>query len=302
MSVTSLHRPAPDAQIEPFFFSREHLRAVAAEHAEAFQGAEPFPHIAIDNFLPHDVAMEIARSFPGPFDIDWRLAGPGDTKHTKDPKIEKLSTNDEQKMPPYIRHIMHGFQSGVFLDFVGRLAGLNHLQPDPSFHGCGLHSTGPGGRLMIHLDASRHPNKDLRQVINCLYYCTPDWEEEWGGHLELWSEKGGKAHECVTAIAPMFNRLAVFYTGAKSFHGHPRPLTCPENVRRNSLAIYQYTTDEKQSAHLGPPIGYTNFVEWSPSTEYDKRSMTHRIKAGIRNHLPAGTVNAIASGVRKFKR
>ena len=297
MSVTILEAAgAADTGIKPFYFSREHLRALAREHAEAFRQAEPFPHVAIDNFLPEDVAMRIARSFPGPFDIDWRLAGPGDTKHTKDPKIEKLSTSDEQKMPPYIRHVMYGFQSGIFMDFVSRLTGLSHLQPDPSFHGCGLHSTGPGGRLMIHLDASRHPNKDLRQVINCLYYCTPDWDEAWGGHLELWSEKDGKAQECVTKIAPLFNRLAVFYTGAKSFHGHPRPLTCPQGVRRNSLAIYQYTTDETQA-----DIGYTNFVEWAPVTEHDKRSITHRVKAGIREHLPTGAVNVIAKGVRKFK-
>ena len=31
---------------------------------------------------------------------------------------------------------------------------------------------------MLHLDASRHPNKDMHQLINCIYYCSPDWKPE----------------------------------------------------------------------------------------------------------------------------
>lgn len=280
-----------------FYFSRDHLWALAAEHGEAFRSAKPFPHIYFDDFLPGDVAREIGRTFPGPFDIDWRLAGPGDTKHSNNPKIEKLSTSDEQKMPPYIRHVMYGFQSGIFCDFVGRLAGLNHLAPDPSFHGCGLHSTGPGGRLMVHLDASRHPNQDMRQVINCLYYCTPDWKPEYGGALELWSDNNGKAHEHITQIEPKFNRLAVFYTGKSSWHGHPKPLTSPDHMRRNSLATYYYTTDESQA-----DIPYTNYVGWARTNEHDRPSIKHRVKAGIRKYLPQSTVNKIATAVRRHKR
>jgi hypothetical protein len=33
----------------------------------------------------------------------------------------------------------------------------------------------------------------------------------------------------------------VFNTEADSFHGHPDPLQCPEDVTRRSVAIYYYT-------------------------------------------------------------
>jgi len=34
-------------------------------------------------------------------------------------------------------------------------------------------------------------------------------------------------------------------TTASSYHGHPHPLTCPENVTRKSLALYYYTSQDR---------------------------------------------------------
>ena len=39
---------------------------------------------------------------------------------------------------------------------------------------------------MVHADASRHQNPKLQQVINLIYYVTPDWKDEYNGQLELW--------------------------------------------------------------------------------------------------------------------
>ncbi len=146
--------------------------------------AEPYEHVAIDNFLPDDVARRIAASFPGLDDIKWRLEGPGDSAHSGDRRIEKVTTGDEEQFPPFVRLMMMQLQSGIFCNFLDKLTGHQYLLPDPNHNGCGLHSTGPGGRLMLHIDASRHPNKRLNQLINCIYYCTPDWQEDWGA---IWS-------------------------------------------------------------------------------------------------------------------
>src|SRR5260370_24691553 len=44
-------------------------------------------------------------------------------------------------------------------------------------------------------------------------------------------------------IAPVFNRAVLFETNENSFHGHPRPLRCPEGQSRRSLAVYYYTAE-----------------------------------------------------------
>jgi hypothetical protein len=274
-----------------FFFSREKMQDLAAEFSEAFRKAQPFAHVVIDNFLPPDVAACIAAEFPGLEDIRWRLEGPGDSKHSGDRNVEKLTTSDEEMFPPYIRHIMSQMQSGIFCRFVDQLTGYTYLAPDPHHFGCGLHSTGNGGRLMLHLDASRHPNKDFHQLINCIYYCSPDWQPEWGGGLELWN---ANTTACVKTVAPLFNRLVVFYTGGKSWHGHPRPVTAPPGQRRNSLALYYYTTNKSVS-----DIDYTTYVQWKAVTEYDKKKPIHYAKSAVRSFLPKSTVNRLAIFTRK---
>jgi Rps23 Pro-64 3,4-dihydroxylase Tpa1-like proline 4-hydroxylase len=276
---------------EFFFFSRERLNALADQYKEQFAQAEPFQHVAIDNFLPDDFALRLAKSFPGINDIDWRVEGPGDSRHSGDKNIEKVTTADEEKFPALVRLMMMQFQSGVFCNFLSRLTGYPQLMGDPNHYGCGLHSTGPGGRLMLHIDASRHPNKDLNQLINCIFYCTPDWKDEWGGGLELWDED---AKECVTVVPPRFNRLAIFKVSGKSWHGHPHPVQCPPDMRRNSLALYYYTTDKEATGY-----DYANFVQWKGVTEHDKPTPLHRVKSVIRSTFPPAVINGIADFARK---
>jgi hypothetical protein len=38
--------------------------------------------------------------------------------------------------------------------------------------------------------------------------------------------------------------MLVFTTTFDSFHGHPDPLTCPDDVARRSMALYYFTEEE----------------------------------------------------------
>jgi hypothetical protein len=283
--------------IPAFQFHRQELEALAARHATEFTSSEPFPHLHVENFLPEDVARALAAEFPKPGAIPWRLAGPGDVSHTNDPNVEKISSSDEEAFPPLIRHVMHEFNSGTFVNFLAKLTPYKMLSPDPAFHGCGMHSTGRGGRLMVHADASRHPNPKLQQLLNVIYYVTPDWQEDWGGQFELWS----KDHShCVKRVTPKFNSMLIFFTGSNSYHGHPRPVSAPSGVRRNSLAAYFYTTDRVADADYR---GYKNYVEWVRTSDLDRSvSMMHRSKELARRVLPTSVVNRMATLVRELRR
>jgi 2OG-Fe(II) oxygenase superfamily len=73
-------------------------------------------------------------------------------------------------------------------------------------------------------------------------YLNRDWQESYGGQLELWDRQ---IKRCVQRIAPVFNRAVIFRTDPDSFHGHPDPMICPTSFTRKSLALY-YFTDEPQ--------------------------------------------------------
>lgn len=98
--------------------------------------------------------------------------------------------------------------------------------------------------------APRSPTAVQRNgFLNLLLYLNRDWQDEWGGFLELWD---ADAKHCVQKIKPIFNRCVVFQTSAQaSYHGHPTPLACPEDVSRKSLALY-YFRDEHKTLHLEP--------------------------------------------------
>ena len=104
--------------------------------------------------------------------------------------------------------------------------------------GGGIHRIKRGGFLKIHSDTNFHPDFNLDRRLNLLLYLNKNWNDKYGGELELWDKKMKK---CVKKIAPLFNRAVIFSTDDNSYHGHPDPLNCPENVVRQSLALYYYS-------------------------------------------------------------
>jgi Rps23 Pro-64 3,4-dihydroxylase Tpa1-like proline 4-hydroxylase len=250
--------------IPAFYFEPEALAPVAARWRDSFRTAQPFQHVVLDEFLPCEVIELLIGEFPGPDDIAWELHGPGRTEWKKDPKVAKLATYDETKFGAFTRHFMGQLNSATFLAFLEELTGTKGIIPDPSYSHCGMHSTGPGGRLMMHTDVNRHPHGcQMHQYLNLILYLNQDWKDEYGGHLELWNER----RQPVRKILPSANRVVLFNTGTRSLHGHPHPLTCPPGRRRNSLAVYYYLRDRPASEEYA---GMQRSVHWVAATESDR--------------------------------
>ena len=135
--------------------------------------------------------------------------------------------------------------SQIFLEFLQELTGIKEaLIPDPYFEGGGFHEIKRDGFLKIHVDFHKHRKMNLDRRLNLLIYLNEDWDEEWGGHFELWEKDMSKS---IVKIAPHFNRVALFSTTGNSWHGHPDPLLCPPERSRRSLALYYYTNGRPDS-------------------------------------------------------
>jgi len=248
-----------------FRFDYKELNDIALSSKKKFKNASPFPHLIIDNFLPVNEANLIANDFPKPNQINWHKSGSGANPDGLNFKGVKLQSSSESEYPENIRILMHEFNSQGFLNFLKKLCGIGYIFGDPYYESCGLHSTGKGGRLMIHADVNRYPYPEIAdQFLNVIYYVTPNWEDEWGGKLELWDKK---LTACKKAIAPKFNRLVIFETTKDSYHGHPHPLQTPNEKRRNSLAAYYYVpcTNVSRSQY-----GQVKTVLWQRTNKFDK--------------------------------
>ncbi len=214
-------------------FDERACRAAGGALTDIYRGAFPFPHIAIDDFLPGDVLRDVAEGFPDRSDH---------SAFARTQERLKYQFHPQDCDSPAIRHLFAELNSQAFLGFLGELTGIAGLIPDPYFSGAGLHETMPGGHLGIHADFNRHQTMKLERRLNLLIYLNEGWEERYGGALELWDRQ---MQACQVRVLPVLGRAVVFNTDLDSHHGHPEPLTCPLDRSRRSIATYYYTAPER---------------------------------------------------------
>ncbi|MGZ5179199.1 MAG: 2OG-Fe(II) oxygenase [Ramlibacter sp.] len=216
------------------------------QQSDAYQQAQPFPHIVFDDFLPAAVVQELMRDFPGPGEHAW-------LKYRAPAEKDKLQSTSELQMPTSIRAMINAFNSATFVRFLEGLTGIQGIVPDPHLYGGGMHQTLPGGHLKMHIDYNFHAKWKLDRRLNVLLYLNDDWQDDWNGHLEIWAGDKEKLHTCARKIAPIANRLVIFNTNEVSWHGVPEPLLCPPDRTRKSLALYYYSNgrpeEERGSNH-----------------------------------------------------
>ena len=203
----------------------------------AFQTAQPFKHIVIDGLFDVDFLQQLAEEFYPTNDPRWQ-------KFENDNEGKLAISNSEQNLPLFIRDFVRELNAEPFLRYVAALTGIDGLIPDPYLGGAGMHGIPRGGKLAIHADFNIHPLMKLDRRLNLLIYLNTDWQESYGGHLELWDRS---MQRCVQRILPIFNRTVLFLTDDYSFHGHPEPLTCPPDRIRKSIAMYYYTNGRPES-------------------------------------------------------
>lgn len=209
----------------------ESLLPIADEYRQIFSAAQPFSHVVIDGLFAQPLLDSLLTEFPqANEDVDWQRFKQGTSV--------KLALRQDWQMGIVTRQLLNQLNSSAFLQFLERVTGIDGLVPDPHYFGGGLHQIESGGFLKIHSDFNFHEKLLLHRRLNVLIYLNRDWNEEWGGHLELWDTSMKK---CVHRIAPIFNRTVIFATTDWSYHGHPDPLACPPGTTRKSLATYYYT-------------------------------------------------------------
>lgn len=213
------------------FLDREECLALGKQLHDTYVNNTPFPHIVIDDLFPAEPLRRVVEEFPG------RREGRFSDAHSK------LKTGYQMEMidSPYIHNLLAALNSAQFLGFLEEMTGIKGLIPDPHFLGGGLHETKRGGHLSVHVDFNVHRPLQLRRRMNLILFLNENWEEEWGGTLELWETDMSKR---VHAVLPHMGRAVVFNTDPGSYHGHPDPLNTPDDVLRRSIALYYYTAPE----------------------------------------------------------
>ena len=260
-ATLSAGEPVLDVARDDGFFEigRAEAKAKGASLASQYRSAKPFPHIVLDNFVPIEVLREVNREFPG------------HEKGRFDDAYSQLKTGYalDKIRSPYIHDFLAALNSAAMLNFLEQMTGIKGLVADQRFTGGGLHETRRGGHLSIHADFNLHPITRLRRRLNLILFLNEEWDDAWGGKLELWDKRMTR---CEKSVAPVMGRAIIFNTDSDSYHGHPDPLETPEDVTRRSIALYYYTAPD------GFRIPHTTKWRKRPGSNDEVPPMTERMR------------------------
>lgn len=229
-------------------FDNAKYAQLAYDSRQTYQSNTPFPHIVFDNFLPDQMAHLIALEYPR-IDTDS-----GNFKFHNHKNVSRYLLEDIRKYPLNLRLFASAINSRSFILFLETLTGIKALLPDPYFMGGGAMMSSSGGFLNIHVDFNWHQKMQVWRRCNALFYLTENWKDEYAGKLELWSDDGSVK---ITEIAPLFNRVVVFNTTSKSYHGQPVPFVAPAGTYRHVFSAFYYTS--ATSEDIAPLPHFTKY-------------------------------------------
>lgn len=180
---------------------------------DEYDGGCPFRHVVIEDFF------DTMSPVPDP-DSSWI--------HYDNPIEQKYILDTCGHLP-----MIMAMQSNEFVHKIETITGIRNLRTDPDLRAAGVHAHTRGGKLDIHLDYSFHQKLGMERRCNLIVYMS-DWNEDWGGDLQLWNAD----MSAYKSISPKLNTAVLFECTDTSFHGVPTPIMCPEGVYRKSLAVY----------------------------------------------------------------
>ncbi len=195
----------------------------------------------VDDLLAAETARAVYDAFPEVGDMTLR----------RSLREDKYVATQMDRYNPLLEEILFAFQEPAVLDRVGAITGLPELLPDARLYAGGISAMTKGQFLSPHIDNSHHEDLASYRVLNLLYYTTPGWTTDAGGHLQVWDEgMSGPARTLESA----FNRLVVMATSTRSWHG-VNPVQ-GDGVR---TCVSNYYFSPRPVTNEGAPIGSDYF-------------------------------------------
>ena len=189
---------------------------------------EPFPHLAIDNFVSSSLLRAASMSFPS---VDWphwhRYGAPNSVK---------VGTRDRMRITTpsqmVLDYIATHFDPSAYFD------NNTDVFPDLDYYAGGMHMLPSNGFLGMHIDTDIHGgNLNWKREYSVVLCASEHYDSSFDLLLH-----NGKNH---TRVPYKFNRLMAFKCSDDSWHGVPDPIT--EGMSRKTLAVFFWSRDKNRT-------------------------------------------------------
>ena len=208
----------------------------AKDYAIDYQHGTPVPWLAFDDFLPDELLTAVQNEIKT---IPRHMF----SKFTRNGSFMYECNN--LKYAPLTRELVLNLNSNEFVNWLESVTGLEKLIPDPHMIGAGIMECETGHCLKLHTDFNWNEQLRLNRALSIIIYLSDDWDSAWGGDLEFWDFEKKK---CLHKIAPTANRLLMWNYDNRLIHGHPDPLTCPEDRQRIGLRLFYFQSSAQPTS------------------------------------------------------
>jgi hypothetical protein len=223
-----------------------------------FKQARPTPNIVLDNFLPKETALELARECASIPSDAW-------TKFTRNgSSMEECKT---LTLMQSARRAVEELNGSAFIGWLERVTGVQGLIADPHLTGAGYSRSYAGDTLQIHNDFNWNEQLKLHRTLSVIIYLSPGWNPEWGGGLDFYDQR---RQNVVKTVDCLYNRMLVWQYHPRNFHGYTTPLSCPSHITRNTLRLFYYTSNSTHNPQ-DPPHRSQYWYDAELDQAYDLR-------------------------------
>jgi hypothetical protein len=136
------------------------------------------------------------------------------------------------------------------------MTGIVGLLPDPHLVGAGYSIIRNSKDLGCHYDFNWNDRIRLHRKLTSLLYITPDWNDEWGGHIQYWDDNidVNPNSPLIESVSPKFNRLVINENVKQAPYHRVSEVKSPEDKPRCAIRFFYYIS----------------------TSEYDKDNPPHR--------------------------
>jgi len=206
------------------FFQPANLQSLNQQFKLGF----PYRHVVIDSFLDPSFANNLSENFPGLDKMSRNYQGLNE---------HKSEGAGFENFDPSFTQLREALNTPEFYKALSAITGIENLYSVEDALGMGVHQGGNGSYLDIHIDFNIHSVRNIHRRINLLIFLNKDWQESYGGMLEMWNTNVTKLEK---SILPIINRCVIFETNEISYHGYNK-INVPEGITRKSFYGYFYT-------------------------------------------------------------
>ena len=230
-------------------FDYNTFKTSVASLCDSYNLQLPYPYAYFDGLFDEKVLDEVNNEIDqANFFKDVRAVDGVEVK-------TRSNFEDNESLPSFTRQVFELINGGKFLNIVSELTGIGGLISDPYYDGGGINIIENRGTLAVHVDGTTQHRMQVCRRINAILFLNDDWDPSWNGYHEQWDfvDKElspfdeNQRWKCVRKILPKKNRLYIFTTNDRSWHGHAGVLQVPEGIQRRSLIAYYYTATRPDS-------------------------------------------------------